>query len=173
MTVPIGTVISYIGPQSSLAEQAAQGWLLCDGSIVAQRDYENLYAVIQGAFGQPGPDTFTLPMLQGMFLRGVDTSGQFDPDGQERLSQVSGDVIGPVVGSRQWHQLWNHQHLWDKNFGQVSGGNGISVQLAGDPLPGGNMGTLPSTNIDGGGNETRPMNVYVYWLIYAGGSSAA
>jgi microcystin-dependent protein len=165
MTVPIGTVISYMGPESSLASLGRE-WLLCDGSIVAQPDYPDLFAVIGGMYGQPGADTFTLPDLRGMFLRGVDPTGRVDPDCGSR-GNYQGQQVGPVVGSWQWHQVVNHQHSWDGNFSSIGdGGDDIEVQLVTS-----NGVTGATTNVDGGGNETRPVNVYVYWLIYAGGSS--
>lgn len=167
-TVPVGCVISYVGSATTLPQLASQGWLLCDGRSLPTAHYVDLFDVIGTQFGGSG-SSFNLPNLQGQFLRGVDPAGAVDPDGASRALQGTQNSdppvkIGPVVGSFQLDQVRNHQHNWDLNFSNISwDGNDISVQLAtsaGSPFSG------PTTNVDGGGAETRPVNVYVYYLIY-------
>jgi microcystin-dependent protein len=173
-SLPAGTIISYLGAEATLNALASQGWLLCDGSSVGTLQYPNLWQAIGDKFGSTGMGAFNLPDLRGMFLRGVDSSGTVDPDYRLRTSPVAGNgtVVGPVVGSRQEQQLRNHQHYWDQNFGQISiSGSDINVQLAPNSpyAPGGGLlGRQPTTDTDGGGNETRPVNVYVYYLISTG-----
>ena len=163
---PAGTIIPYAGNFAGIAALAAQGWLLCDGLTMQINDYPQLYAAIGTAFGGDGTTTFNMPDLRGQFLRGVDMGAGVDPDANARTAQANGGNSGPNVGSQQAECLQNHQHNWSHNFGNIThSGNDIQVQLAGD---GGNMGTLPTTDNDGGGNETRPVNVYVYYLIFAG-----
>jgi rhizosphere induced protein len=171
MSLPIGTVIPYLGQADSLNNLEANGWLVCDGRSLGTTDYQALNEVIGDAYGSAGAGSFNLPQLSGMFLRGIDPGGKFDPDAAARTSPdpSSNTQVGPVVGSRQADQLRNHVHNWDQNFGQITdGGSDINVQLALNSPRGGDLGSQPTTNKDGGGNETRPANVYVYYLIFAG-----
>lgn len=174
MPFPVGTVIPYVGRQETLAGLASLGWLLCDGTNVQISKYRALFDVIGATFGGDATTNFNLPDLRGIFLRGVDTTGVLDPDHASRLSPIAGNsnTAGAVVGSRQMQSLQNHTHYWDRNFGQISpSGDALNVQLAqGGKDP--DQGRQPTTNNDGGGNETRPVNVYVYYLIFAGLVSA-
>jgi len=171
---PVGTIIAYMGPKAALTGKDAEGWLICDGRPVAKDDYLALSNLLGATYGSDD-DTFNLPDLRGQFLRGVDdnTNGSTDPDRANRTNPNPRSTA-PInqndrVGTRQAQQLLNHQHMWGMNFGQIStDGGGIDVQLAPTSPNGGDRGTLPTTNTDGGGNETRPVNVYVYYLIYAG-----
>lgn len=166
---PAGTVIPYVGQQSSLAGLASLGWLVCNGATMQISRFQALFAAIGTAFGGDGTTSFNLPDLRGQFLRGVDSGAGVDPDVNSRAAQAPGGNTGGGVGSRQPQQLLNHTHTWDRNFGQISAsGSNLNVQLCdgGDKPP--NQGRQPTTNNDGGGNETRPVNVYVYYLIFAG-----
>lgn len=168
MQLPVGTIISYAGQQSTLNTPALNGWLLCDGSAVATTQYGKLYQAIGSAYGS-SDGYFNLPDLRGVFLRGIDTTGVVDPDYQQRSSPVANEntTVGAVVGSRQADQVRNHQHNWNDYFARIThNGNDVTVQVASGE--GNQQPTQPTTNTDGGGNETRPYNVYVYYLIYAG-----
>jgi microcystin-dependent protein len=171
MKMPAGTVIAYLGSDANLNNLNTHGWLNCDGSSLSTTQYGELWNAIGNNYGSSGPGSFNLPDLRGMFLRGIDPKGTVDPDAQARTSPVPGNtsVVGPTVGSRQAQQLLNHQHNWDSNFGQItSDGSDLNVQLAQNSPTGPDQGRQPTTNVDGGGNETRPINMYAYYLIYAG-----
>jgi microcystin-dependent protein len=169
MSIPVGTVISYMGDASPVDK----GWIMCDGRSISTTDYPELWDAIQNSYGSSGTGYFNVPDLRGMFLRGADPTGVQDPDSASRTSPVPGDtsiVAAGTVGSRQGHQLLNHVHQWDQNYGNITDqGNDINVQLAaGSPNRTANLPTQPATLCDGGGGETRPSNVYVNYLIYAG-----
>lgn len=169
MFLPAGTIIAYLGADANLNDLESQGWLNCDGRSVSTTDYGELWTAIGSTFGSEGQGSFNLPDLRGMFLRGIDPTGVVDPDCNSRTSPISGNSsgAGPVVGSRQWHEVVNHQHTWSGNFANITNhDDDIAVQLSDNNS--GNQGTLPTTNVDGGGNETRPVNVYVYYLIFVG-----
>lgn len=169
--LPPGSIISYMGKASTLANLKVLGWLQCDGTSLTISAYQDLYNAIGTTYGGDGVSTFCLPNLLGSFLRNVDPNGTQDPDYQKRLSPIiyNTEIVGPVVGSRQLCQVQNHQHNWDQNFGQITkSGNDLNVQLSLWSPNGGNQGTQPTTNNDGGGAETRPFNVYAYFLIYTG-----
>lgn len=164
--VPIGTIISYVGKKSTLKRVADEGWLVCDGRPMIVDSYPHLYNAIGTAFGGDGLK-FNLPDLRGRFLRGVaEESGQ-DPDLADRTAQADHGNTGSTpdtVGSRQADGVRKHEHHWNGNFANIGNdGNNISVQLADNSW--GNMGSQPTTDVDGGGNETRPANVSVYYLI--------
>lgn len=167
---PVGTVIPYAGTQASIAGLTSLGWLLCNGRSLQISSYQALYNAIGTAYGGDGSSVFNLPDLRGQFLRGVDMGAGVDPDTGSRTAQAPGGSSGDSVGSRQPAGLQNHQHYWDYNFNYITqSGNDINVQLVSQTgNSGGWMGRQPTTNNDGGGNETRPCNVYVYYLIFAG-----
>ena len=68
MTLPAGTVISYVGSEL----HSLSGWLLCDGSAQSPSAYPALAQALGGAFGTDASGNFYLPDLRGVFLRGVD-----------------------------------------------------------------------------------------------------
>jgi Phage Tail Collar Domain len=170
MDLPVGTVIAYMG----LAGTWGKEWLLCDGGSYAIEDKTKLHRVLQFTYGSVSPGTFKVPDLQGYFLRGVTTDELRDPDYKSRTNPdpAHGTDLAPAgqVGSRQDQQLLNHEHKWKYHRHSISfHGEDISVQLTDDSWhPDGDMKDMLITNKDGGGNETRPKNVYVYYLIYAG-----
>ena len=159
-SVPIGTIIMWGGTNNYPG-----GWLLCDGRACSQSEYLELFQVIQHHFGSPprsaafDPATqFYLPDLRGQFVRGVDSTsdGSRDPDRQTRIDAVTGQVIGPQVGSRQGDQFKSHTHEFEK-IGVVKGGLAANQYWTNSPAP---------TSATGGA-ETRPINVYLNFLIRA------
>jgi hypothetical protein len=167
--IPVGTVIAYMG--NDIAGARSQGWLLCDGSAVESTAFPKLCFVIGKTYGCDSHGNALLPNLKGMFLRGVDPDQAADLDAQSRTSPDPGNtsVAGPVLGSRQGDQVRNHQHNWNHNFGNISdSGDDLEVQITQNSPVHADRDPSPTTCVDGGGNETRPKNVYVYYLIYAG-----
>jgi hypothetical protein len=117
------------------------GWLPCDGSTFNQTQYPDLYAALG--------NSNTLPNMSGYFLRGLDTSGKIDPDGTDR-----------TVLSVQQDGFASHTHL-------VEGvGSPEARYHAGDWL--GNICQGNRTTNSTGGKETRPKNIAVLYLIFAG-----
>ncbi len=163
LTTPIGTISAFGGTQ------APTGWAMCNGASVAMSGtYEKLYAVIGKSFGATGPSGqepthFNLPDLQGVFLRGVDGSSNRDPDKNSRVSPYYGGNIGNNVGSFQWDDLKKHAHTYRLKSG-TGGSSGVAA-MGGDPAS-----HYPQTEDtlgggSGNGNETRPRNVYVHYII--------
>jgi len=140
--VPVGTIISYGGK----ADSFPPGWLPCDGSTFDQDQYPDLYVALG--------NTNTVPDLGGYFLRGLDPSGKVDPDGAGR------DTL-----SVQEDEFAGHTHDIQS---MATYGN--------DPYKGGDPPGVPwcedlagaQTTTNTGGNETRPKNVAVLYLIFAG-----
>lgn len=162
-SVPIGTVISYVGKLDTIDQLASQGWLLCDGRSIPNAQYPELFNTIGTGFGGTGFPDFNLPDLRGMFLRGADLNAQQDPDIGDRTAQAVNGNTGKAVdtvGSRQGDQFTVHQHT----LSQVNcfGGNS-DWHISG----GGSQQVIEAPPTDNaGGNETRPKNVYVYYLIF-------
>lgn len=149
--IPTGCIQSYVGAS------APTGWLLCHGGTVSRTTYADLYAVIGDKFGEgDGSTTFDLPDLRGRFLRGWDNSAGNDPDSGSRtaIDGNSGASTGDNIGSYQSDQFKSHTH-------SLNAGTAQAVLTPG----GNNIPTLPSTSGAAGGNETRPVNVYVNYII--------
>ena len=150
-----------------MGTNAPAGWLLCDGAAVSRTLNAQLFAVIGVANGSgDGMNTFNLPDLRGMFLRGLDGAAGVDPDKATRTAAKPGGNAGNALGSLQQDQFKSHTH-----------GNGSFNRLL--QLSNGTNTTTPSTDITPsepdiinsapefatGGNETRPKNIYVNYII--------
>jgi len=147
---PAGTIITYAGAS------IPAGFLLCDGSAVSRTTYSALFTALGIAWGQgDGSTTFNLPDLRGRFLRGVDGAAGNDPDKASRTATNTGGNTGNNVGSLQADDFKSHIH----------GGilmAGVSASNLGSTLPNTVSGGQTSAT---GGNETRPKNVDVNFII--------
>ena len=86
--VPIGAIMPYAGPISTFAD-IPSGYLLCDGSEVAQGIYPDLFDVIAFTYGAGvNPSTFKLPDLRGRFPLGLDNM-----DNGTTVNDVSGSAV--------------------------------------------------------------------------------
>ena len=156
--VPSGTVIAFAGATPPT------GWLLCNGSTISRTAYPALFTAISVAHGSgDGSTTFHLPDYQGRFLRGVANGSTNDPDKLTRIAAAAGGNTGNAVGSVQGHANESHTHTiglneaFDHNVGQNStAGQGNLTQRAYS------NSTSPS-----GGNESRPKNANVNYIIKA------
>ncbi len=147
--IPTGAILPYGG------NTAPPGYLMCNGAAVSRTTYANLYHVIGTAFGSGnGSTTFNVPDLRGLFLRGSDGGVGRDPDRASRVALHSGGATGDAVGSYQGDQFRRHNHGISKGAGAA---NGNGAKEAG-------TGTS-DTSTYAGGNETRPKNVYVNFII--------
>ena len=146
--VPAGAVIAWT------TASAPTGWLICDGSAVSRSTYSGLFGVISDDYGAgDGSSTFNLPDYRGEFLRGTDGGRSVDPDRSSRTDRGDG-TGGDVVGSKQGHMYASHSH----SNGDSGGSGAASPGSYGRAF--GNWFTGAS-----GGNETRPRNVNVNWII--------
>jgi microcystin-dependent protein len=158
--VPAGSVIAFAGTVEP------PGWLLCDGRSLKRSDYPDLFSTIGTAYGATDSSHFNLPDNRGRFLRGVDYSPNVnpvstgnDPDSNNRRAMWdSNSVVGPVVGSVQGDIMRSHTHYSPSgDGGQVNASNGPNAVYGGNS----------TTRVTGatGGSETRPINIYVNWII--------
>jgi microcystin-dependent protein len=142
--VPVATVLDYAGAT------APDGYLLCDGSVVRQEDYNALFKVISTTFNLAGDagHLFRLPDFRGRVAVGSGT-GQGQTTTSTPLSGSGAPTGGNVLTARtrgQWggeetHLLstaempsHNHTqdahthsvespggHSWGANFGGLAG----------------------------------------------------
>ena len=170
-----GAIIPFAGP----ADKIPAGWLLCDGRSVSVTKYPVLYDAIGFSWGKgDGSNTFNLPDLRGMFLRGVsgDSGNDLDAENRTRLTENGGNV-GNNVGSYQEDAIRNIT-------GQMGGFDTYSwinpnTNGAFYAESGKNKGPKASSDNDNGimhfdasradgvtvGSDNRPKNVYVNYII--------
>ncbi len=151
---PAGMIIAFAADSSKIPD----GWLLCDGSAISRVTYAALLQTIGVTWGEGDKvNTFNLPDLRGQFLRGSTSDSRYDPDLNTRTPNGNGNKNAP--GSMQGDAFKTHTHGFNQNivsgvFPNGSGRDGYDI----------NNGT-PLTITSVGGNETRPKNVYVNYII--------
>jgi microcystin-dependent protein len=156
--MPPGTIISFAGPYANMPA----GFLLCDGALVSRTTYADLFAAIGTAWGSgDGSTTYRLPDLLGRFMRGWSFGTARDPDRAGRTVSNSGGATGDNVGSLQGHQFAQHLHSIACKQENYAGGGGTNVHVDN----GGGGTALTKSTGNNGGNETRPVNVYVLYII--------
>ena len=165
-TVPPGAIVAFGGvtPPS--------GWLLCDGTEVSRTGTTAaLFAVVGIAHGSgDGSTTFNLPDYRGRFLRGHDGGAGHDPDRLTRTAPTTGATVGDVVGSLQGSEILSHSHLIYANAVSSGGGGPIQWGLPPGSHDHGLANLFPSSGLTWtvdayGGNETRPVNAAVNYMI--------
>lgn len=186
MTTPIGTIVAWAGNPATLDAN----WKICDGTQISFHMFPDLCSVLQdywGPIGGNNHDLYTLPNLQGVFLRGVNQgrSDEFsDPDHDRRVAAVPGPGRSNQVGSLQRDDSRNHAHeLKDdghthrftyrtEGSGPNSGDGGKDIgyrmfDVRDTESSKTGISMSPAGGRPNGGLETRPPNAYVYWIIRA------
>lgn len=154
--MPVGAILAYGGSST-----APRGWLLCNGTSYNRQGYPELYNVIGTAYGTASSTTFNVPDLRGRFIRGVDGGSGNDPDAASRTAITTGGNTGNNVGSYEADTYTSHSHTHNNPFQFYGGGGGTGFTPGG--LYSGPNAALTLNN--SGGNETRPKNVYCYYII--------
>lgn len=148
--VPAGTMLAWAGPESTLPS----GYLPCYGQAVSRTQYADLFKAIGTVWGAgDGSTTFNLPYTAGQFLRGADLTRGDDPDAATRIAKYTGGATGGVTGSYQADEAQMRARVGNGSRGLGWGGNYQIGWYA------------ESTNETIGGNETRPKNVAVEYII--------
>lgn len=176
------------------AASTPAGYLDCDGSAVSRTTYSELFDVIGTEYGSgDGSTTFNLPDYRGVFLRGFDDGAGNDPDAASRTDRGDG-TTGDAVGTAQGHAIdehshdagtlvgANHQHDYtrfsstttiDEAAGPYQSQTTSNVWQGTSTQNTVNEGvTINGSTDTTGGNETRPINISVRWLIFTGASAA-
>jgi hypothetical protein len=153
---PVGTIIAYAGgsPTETGLQEVVPGYLFCNGAtLTSDVKYATLKLVLSGS---------VLPDLRGEFLRGLAFNATQDPGFGIRTAGWTGDTNG--VGSKQSYDIQSHRHTITQGSIETTGArdaNGYPV-LDGSQLT---PLTAPDAISYTGGDETRPKNVYVCYLI--------
>jgi microcystin-dependent protein len=157
--VLIGSILPYGGDLTNselVKELDSRGWLPCDGKSYKISDYPELHKAIGLAFGG-NSETFNVPDLRGRFMRGVAGESDQDPDRNSRVASAQGGNAGNKVGSVQSDEFKSHTHDY-----KLRGSTNISTPY---DYEGAGGGEIQKTTTGKGGNETRPKNIYVYYII--------
>lgn len=152
---PVGTIQAYAG------NTAPAGWHLCDGTAYFKTSYPALVAVIGerfGNFGYTDGTVFQMPDFRGRFLRGWANGSTRDPDRTSRTAMNFGGATGDAVGSVQSDVFKSHTHTFRDVGGLADADDGSSgyYEIA---------GFVTSLTSATGGNETRPVNANVNFII--------
>lgn len=166
LSAPIGTILSYGGPvrgdEGRLVEVVqGSGWYLCNGAAVSRTNFSALFQAVDTLWGKgDNNQTFNLPDLRGVFLRGVnhDRKGDFaDPDAKDRKA-IDGRTAGNEAGTYQGDEFRSHNHTI--GMAQTASPHDNAVMGA--------HGNRPTVDTQAkGGAETRPKNAYVNFMIKA------
>lgn len=171
-------------------------FLKANGALISRTTYPELNT-LYSAQGYPygsgdGSTTFQLPDYRGKFARFVADGSANDPDRTTRTSRGdTGATAGDVVGTNQADEFETHTHVQQGTFNTTNNGaHNHSTPNAGGLLGNirtdasnvaadattGTTSTEPNHNhsvtLSGqtqarGGNETRPINIYVFAIVRA------
>jgi microcystin-dependent protein len=181
-SVPIGTIEAYGLDISKLPNDSI--WLPCDGREIWKGAWPEFYALAGSTYGRAGTDSVYLPDFRCLFLRGVDGGMTGMRDGNDTLRDPDAGIRGMMrdganggnnVGSIQGDAVGPHTHEFSLNMRAGSDAlNGSDPATVKDPAQGSNSANVPgpqsyvtSNGIATGtvGQESRPKNAYVYWII--------
>ena len=153
------------GQPSYTTNTESQGWMVWDGSQRDKIAYGFLYAAIGDLYntGAEAEGKFSVPDYRGYFLRMVDMGAGIDPDASKRISPKKNP--SDTIGSMQKDALQYHEHEANNaSKGTLPPGQEgpLSVAEAKQLLSG---EPANSNNTVRTSTETRPCNIYVYYLI--------
>ncbi len=146
---PAGAIIMWGGVS------APSGWILCDGTSYLRTAQAAIFAAIGVAYGAADGTHFNVPDFRGIFPRGVDSGAGNDPDASSRTASNPGGNTGDNVGSFQTDVYGSHAHTYPT--ASNTNPSGSAAWAVGS-------NATASTNASGG-NETRPKNLYVNFII--------
>jgi len=162
----VGTIIAYFH-NVLFDDDASAEWKICNGQSLSQTTYSELFGIVSFTFGTgDGDDTFSLPDLRGLFIRGLDWNSQRettkrDPDVLSRATDPNGN---PLVGSFQDLQIGPHRHdlkCWQlREAAGNSEVSGFDNSDSGDP-----WGATETYGPETQSQDSYPRNVYVTYLI--------
>jgi microcystin-dependent protein len=180
-TTPAGAMAGFAGALSG----APASWVACDGMAYGSTRFPNLISMISYNYGGDGVSVFNVPDLRGNFLRSTDHSTGRDPDAGKRYALNTGGAVGNATGSAQGYGTARPATLAVGSGGDhahnITGvpqtdhhaSWGATGPLAYNCMEWTSAATTSTANGDhthsiiGGDKESRPVNVYVDWLIAA------
>ncbi len=192
-TSEIGSILVWPGKASEIPS----GWVLCDGRDLLKRDYSKLYSKLSTLWNTDegtSKDFFRVPDLRGVFVRGVNGSRK-DKYRDEALKNRKRLAVSSSYGTNDpgsfqidWfeehnHGGGNHDHGDGSHIhgistfdGDASGnetgsdsGNKYARRVGQKTHYSGRIIERSGNIIDkSGGNETRPKNAYVHFIVFTG-----
>jgi microcystin-dependent protein len=186
-TMPAGSIAGFAGGLSATPDN----WLACDGAAYGVTRFPSLNNLISYNYGGDGVSVFNVPDFRGTFLRGTDHSTGRDPDAGKRHDANTGGATGDATGSAQGYATAKAAGLQVASAGLHShniaripqndhhGAWGASGPLAYNMMRWTSDPTTSTANGDhthsivGGDKETRPVNVYLDFLIASDNLTAA
>jgi len=135
--VPTGTMKMWMVDGATPA-----GYLLCQGQVVSQATYSNLFSVLSTTFntGGEGGGNFRIPDLRQRFPIGKAASGTGSLWGP--VSGVGGSIDHTHTSGAHTHDLSSHTHAVPGHFhAQDTGGGGSTLAITG-------LSGTHTTNID-------------------------
>jgi microcystin-dependent protein len=162
---PIGGGFIWFG----LPDKIPSNCRICDNSTLAISSFAKLYENLGGAWGQSG-GSMNIPDLRGRFPRGVDGGIGNDPDRATRAAANAGGNAGDAVGSVQADENKPHAHFTHASDNPNNTPTNSTNSLAGGIFSIGSFrySTLAATqspSSTSNGNESRPKNANVYFVI--------
>ncbi len=160
--IPVGTILAFAGNWS----ESTDGWIICDGRSLNRSSDQELFSAIGTNYGTSEEGKFNIPMLQGMFLRGIGGDTKKDPDVAKRTSLLANGSVANQIGSFQKYGTAPARNpmmteaVAHLNIFSASAQDGCT----GTPANFNSNDTSQKINA-GGDNETRPLNNYVNFII--------
>jgi microcystin-dependent protein len=139
---------------------APTGYLICNGASLLRADYPALFTAIGTGYGASDGTHFNIPDFRGIFPRGVNNGAGNDPDAASRTAANPGGNTGDNVGSLQADDLKAHEHPIPTVTDTGSGVTSILDNAVANKTESSVIESSPA-----GGNETRPKNLYVNFII--------
>lgn len=157
--LPVGSIIMYGGATSS---NLPDNWKVCNGAALplpqnSDSPYWDLFAAVDmGQLYGLNDTDFFLPDLRGLFVRAASGSTSIDPDkgSRKKWDGNTWNGQGEGIGTTQEDELKSHTHSYAVSTYYDSG------NWSGDDWNNG-----PGTTGATGGNETRPKNMYMFYII--------
>jgi hypothetical protein len=149
---PAGAIVSFLSA-------CPTGYILANGQSLATAAYPNLFANLGYTFGGSGAN-FTLPSMQGYFLRGLDTTGNIDANGVGRTLgsiEAQGTAINGLRDTGHVHTTTYYYDLWEQ------GQNGAPSNSGYGPANYYNTAVGYANLV--GDSETRPKNIAVNYCL--------
>lgn len=166
-TSGLGLQDLYFGPNP----RNNTGWILCDGSTFSLSLFPHLFQVIGNAYRTKSSGSPQVPNYQGYFFRGLSTDSSSNANVDR--SPYSSDSTFKVGSTQEDMVILHSHHAFQESTG--TGEEPSSILLPTPPqkskaqvftFPSSGKGPPTPTKVSG--EETRPVNIYVNYLIYAG-----
>jgi microcystin-dependent protein len=170
---------------ASASTQSLAGWLYCNGQAQAISGSSFAFASAIGSnFGGDGVSVFNLPDVRGQFLRGTSHGTNRDPNAASRYAILGGGNTGDTIGSAQSFATatgttplvivaaGDHTHaqtLVPANDHHAawgaSGPAAYNTMEWTDDWTNTTSSGTHTHSVTGGDLESRPVNVYLDWII--------